>query len=67
MEIVDYNKKRLLDNFARLVFEELDPLLNDDLWYDHYQPLHDTFLRFLWDHYEVFCCPVFTRILIHKI
>jgi hypothetical protein len=43
-----------LEYLARLVFKELDLLLNDNLWHIHYQ-------GFMWDYYQVFFCLIFNR------
>jgi hypothetical protein len=48
------NWKEALDKLSKLIFEELEPLLDEELWLDHYHPLHDTFLGFLWDPYQVY-------------
>jgi hypothetical protein len=50
-----------LEDLARWVFEELDPELSYILWHDHYHPLYDSILGFLWGYYRLFCDPDFTQ------
>lgn len=42
-----------------MVFEELDPELNEILWRDFDNPLHDSILGYLWGIYQVYCDPDF--------
>jgi hypothetical protein len=44
-----------LDNHFRLVFKELDPLLSEDMWHDFDDPLHETFLGFIWGYFKLYC------------
>jgi hypothetical protein len=44
------DRRLALDRLSKLIFEELDPLLSDELWRDFENPLHDTFLGFLWEY-----------------
>jgi hypothetical protein len=43
------------EDLARIVFEELDPELNQILLNDHDHPLLDAMLSYLWRIHQVFC------------
>jgi hypothetical protein len=36
-----------------MVFEELDPKLNEIMWHDFDNPLRDSILDYLWNIYQV--------------
>lgn len=54
-------RSKALEDLVRMVYEKLDPDLNDILWHDHDHPLHDSILVMLWGYYQVFCDYVFAQ------
>jgi hypothetical protein len=58
MEDGDLDRRPTLDRLVKLIFEELDPHLNGEIWRDFESPLHDTFIGFLWEYYHIFGNPL---------